>query len=156
MKPAAWLLRVVTVRPEGARRPAVARRPVLGHPAMARYPAGSIWPPPREGQWFPKMAQVRSRWVWKLTWTISRVAVRRMTTCWNRRQQDVDAIGETVDDNSFSTSHIPQQVRGRCRLRSRSAGVHPTMELPRARATLSVLRGEFSSSRRFSTFHQAR
>jgi hypothetical protein len=25
------------------------------------------------------------------------------------RQQDVDAIGETVDDNSFSTSHIPNR-----------------------------------------------
>ena len=31
----------------------------------------------------PNTAQVRPAWVWKLTWTISRVAVRRITTCWN-------------------------------------------------------------------------
>ena len=34
----------------------------------------------RDGQWFPNTVQVRPRWVRKLTCTISRVALRRITT----------------------------------------------------------------------------
>jgi hypothetical protein len=49
---------------------------------MARNASDSNWPPLRLGQWLPKTAHVRAAAVvvLKLTWTISRVACRRITT----------------------------------------------------------------------------
>lgn len=55
-----------------------------GFPGDGAIPGRFQLPTGPDGQWLPNTAQVRPRWVWKLTWKISRVAVRRITTCWNR------------------------------------------------------------------------
>ena len=86
---------------------------------------------------------------------------------WRCRRSAASAPASRSRTNRFSTSHTPSRSgpappficaitdASWAILRSRSAGVQPMMSAPIARATFSVRRGEFSSSKRFSRFHQA-
>jgi hypothetical protein len=83
------------------------------------------------------------------------------------RQPRVEGADEEIDDEAVLDFADPEQVRAGpavicaiteaswATLRSRRAGVQPARSAPIARWSFSLRRGEFSSSKRLSRFHQA-